>query len=71
MYLKFIPRALNPILPFRIEYGTVIHPVGSWTGVYFSEELKNAENLGYKFEIIEGLKFAPGTPKGSRGGKRF
>ncbi|MFN7611021.1 MAG: DNA polymerase, partial [bacterium] len=52
---------LNPILPFRKEDGTVIHPVGSWTGVYFSEELKNAEKLGYKFEILEGLKFERGS----------
>ena len=46
-----------PILPFRKDDGTVIHPIGQWTGVYFSEELKNAVKYGYSFEILEGLKF--------------
>lgn len=50
----------NPILPFRKEDGTVIHPTGSWTGCYFSEELKNAINYGYEIKIIDGLKFEKG-----------
>ena len=49
-----------PLLPFRKDDGTVIHPVGSWTGTYFSEELKNAVKFGYSFKIIEGLKFQKG-----------
>jgi len=49
-----------PILPFHKEDGTVIHPTGTWTATYFSEELKNAMKLGYTFKIIEGVKFEKG-----------
>jgi hypothetical protein len=53
-----------PILPVRInEPGTtdtkLIHPTGKWVGVYFSEELKNAESLGYEIHPIAGLRFEP------------
>jgi DNA polymerase type B, organellar and viral len=34
-----------------------IAPVGNWTGVYFSEELKKALSLGYKFKIYRGYLF--------------
>lgn len=49
-----------PILPrkLRSKNGTrTIFPVGTWTGWYFSEEIKNAEKFGYKFEILEGYLF--------------
>lgn len=29
----------------------MLYPEGSWTGVYYSEEIKNAINYGYTFEI--------------------
>jgi uncharacterized protein (UPF0335 family) len=32
----------NPILPYRSNTGVVLYPVGNWTGIYFSEEIKNA-----------------------------
>lgn len=34
-----------------------ISPLGSWTGVYFSEELNNAANYGYTFKILRGYLF--------------
>jgi len=37
-----------------------ISPLGTWEGMYFSEELYNAQNFGYKFEIFpvrEGIYF--------------
>lgn len=49
-----------PILPTKVETKSGIRticPVGSWSGWYFSEEIKNAEKYGYKFEILEGYLF--------------
>jgi len=34
-----------------------IAPLGEWEGMYFSEELYNAENFGYKFEVLWGYLF--------------
>ena len=47
---------LKPILPFKYE-GKTIFPIGNWTATYFSEEIKEAMKLGYKFEFIEGYEF--------------
>lgn len=30
-----------PTLPFRNEKGQSIYPVGTWSGIYFTEEFKN------------------------------
>jgi hypothetical protein len=30
-----------------------IHPLGSWVGIYFTEELKAAAKYGYKIELIK------------------
>lgn len=49
-----------PVLPARVNInGTdkLIFPNGSWTGWYFSEELKLAESYGYKIEVIESYLF--------------
>lgn len=50
-----------PILQFRhkIKSNSIrtISPIGSWTGVYFSEELNNALNYGYTFKILRGYLF--------------
>lgn len=43
----------NPILPYKKD-GTTIYGEGRWTGWYYSEEILNAVNYGYKFEILEG-----------------
>ena len=49
-----------PILQtrFKGENGSrTITPLGSWTGTYFSEEIYNAMELGYKFKILRGYLF--------------
>jgi len=55
------PKNLNiPILQTKVDTGNglrTISPLGTWTGVYFSEELNNALNYGYKFKIIRGYLF--------------
>jgi len=63
-FLKFFfdcPNNLNiPLLQNRLKIDNsrkTITPVGSWTGTYFSEELKKANQLNYKFEIIRGFLF--------------
>jgi len=48
---------LRPVLPFHKD-GKTIYPVGNWEGVYFSEELKAVEKLGYKITLIKGLEFS-------------
>lgn len=47
----------RPVLPFHLN-GKTIYPVGSWKGVYFSEELKAVEKLGYQFKLIKGYEFS-------------
>jgi DNA polymerase type B, organellar and viral len=46
-----------PLLPFKIDNET-LHPLGSWIGVYFTEELKAVEKYGYKIELIKVYKFS-------------
>ena len=46
----------NPILPRKYN-GVTVYGTGTWTGWYFSEELKIAKSLGYKFEILSGYVF--------------
>ena len=57
-FLKVKVRAstdLNiPLLQVR-RNGKTLTPLGTWTDWYFSEELKYAEKLGYKFEVLEGV----------------
>ena len=49
----------NPLLPFRdVKSGRVIYPDGTWTGMYTSVEIKNAEKYGYEFEILSGYIFS-------------
>jgi hypothetical protein len=50
----------RPVLPFKFE-GKTIYPVGTWKAVYFSEELKAVEHLGYKFKLIRGYEFSKGN----------
>ena len=52
------PENLNkPFLTYNHPEFGLITPVGSWTAVYFSEELKYAIKLGYTFKYIEGIEF--------------
>ena len=46
----------NPIIPVKYSERTIF-PEGNWTGWYYSEELKNAVRLGYKYTILEGYIF--------------
>jgi len=55
------PKSMKiPLLQTRLKtnYGyRTVAPVGTWTGTYFSEELFNAKNYGYKFKILRGYLF--------------
>ena len=42
----------------RYSNGKTIYPVGTWKGVYFSEELKAVAKLGYTFKLIKGYEFS-------------
>jgi len=47
----------RPVLPYHSN-GKTIYPVGTWKGVYFSEELKAVEKLGYQFKLFKGYEFS-------------
>ena len=47
----------RPVLPFH-EGGKTIYPTGTWSGTYFSEELKAVEKLGYQVTMIRGYEFS-------------
>jgi DNA polymerase type B, organellar and viral len=46
-----------PLLPHKIDNET-LHPLGSWIGIYFSEELKTIVKYGYKVELIKVYNFS-------------
>lgn len=48
---------VRPLLPYRTKNNRTIFPIGTWDGVYFSEELKAIKKLGYKIKLIKGYKF--------------
>ena len=50
-------KLINPMLPVKYNDKTIF-PYGSWTGTYFSEELKAMIPLGYQFEILEAIEFS-------------
>jgi hypothetical protein len=53
-------KLLCPALPlkFKTSQGKrTIFPVGKWESWYFSEEIRNKLQYGYKFEILEGYLF--------------
>jgi hypothetical protein len=47
----------KPFLPYRDKNNTLIFPTGQFIGVYFSEELKYARELGYTVIPINGYLF--------------
>ena len=47
----------RPVLPFH-QGGKTIYPVGTWSGTYFSEELKAVQKLGYQITLIRGYEFS-------------
>lgn len=46
-----------PILPHKYKNETIF-PTGNWSGVYFSEELKAIQGLGYEIKLIKGIEFS-------------
>lgn len=48
-----------PVLPFkgRTLDQRILYPYGVFTEVYFSEELKAVEKLGYKIKLLKGQSF--------------
>jgi hypothetical protein len=52
-----------PLLLVRDEKRGLIAPTGTFTGVFFSEELKYAQTLGYSIQFFScGLEFKRGQP---------
>jgi DNA polymerase type B, organellar and viral len=48
---------VRPVLPYKHE-GKTIYSTGCWIGIYFSEELKAVEKLGYEINLIKGYEFS-------------
>lgn len=51
---------ITPALPYKIQTKNgkrTLFPVGRWESWYFSEEIRNKIQYGYKFKIIEGYLF--------------
>jgi DNA polymerase type B, organellar and viral len=49
-----------PLLQTRLTTGNGVRTVGplvTWTGTYFSEEIYNSMNHGYKINILRGYLF--------------
>ena len=47
-----------PLLPYKDpKLGTLLFPTGTFTGVYFTEELKLAKKVGYKVQLRHGYLF--------------
>jgi len=46
-----------PLLPFKV-FNETLHPLGSWIGIYFTEELKIAAKYGYKIDLIKVYNFS-------------
>nr|YP_010127582.1 DNA-polymerase-like [Bougainvillea spectabilis]QPP04906.1 DNA-polymerase-like [Bougainvillea spectabilis] len=52
------PKTINkPFLPYRDKNNTLLFPTGEFVGVYYSEELKYARDLGYTVIPISGYIF--------------
>ena len=54
----------HPILQRRIKTSEGIRTIaglGTWEGFIFSEEMRNAINYGYQFEVIRGYQFQKGN----------
>ena len=48
---------MHPLLPLKLD-SEIIYPIGKFKGIYFSEELRNAANNGYKIKLISGYEFS-------------
>jgi len=47
----------RPVLPYHMN-GKTVYPVGTWKGIYFSEELKAVVKLGYHIKLLKGYEFS-------------
>ncbi|XP_075479404.1 DNA polymerase-like [Primulina tabacum] len=47
----------KPFLPYKEKNGTLLFPTGKFIGVYYSEELKFARDLGYDIIPLRGYLF--------------
>ncbi|XP_075515543.1 DNA polymerase-like [Primulina tabacum] len=47
----------KPFLPYKDKNGTLLFPTGKFIGVYYSEELKFARDLGYDIIPLRGYLF--------------
>lgn len=56
------PPLHKPTLPHYDPQRGLISPVGSWCGVYFSEELKDAQRWGYTIRCRQGIAYQRGQP---------
>lgn len=50
----------KPFLNYYDDKLGLIAPLGTWVEVYFSEEIKYALTLGYKFKYLKGLSYSKG-----------
>lgn len=51
----------RPFLPYRDKNETLVFPTGKFIGVFYSEELKYARDLGYKIIPLRGYSFEKKT----------
>lgn len=57
-YIECPRNIKRPLLPYRDEeHQTLIFPTGEFVGVYYTEELKYARNIGYKIMPLKGYLF--------------
>lgn len=47
----------KPVLPVKLDNEYIVYPTGQWKGWYFSEELKDAQSLGYDIKILDGYLY--------------
>nr|CAD1835852.1 unnamed protein product [Ananas comosus var. bracteatus] len=47
----------HPFLPYKDKFGTLIFPTGKFIGIFYSEELKFARDLGYHIIPLRGILF--------------
>ena len=55
------PEHINkPFLPYRTDTGVLIYPTGEFLGVFYSEELKYAQSIGYTIISLRGYLYEKG-----------
>lgn len=54
----YSPPLNRPFLSIRTRDGSLVSPIGTFSGHFFSEEIKYALTLGYRFYFIRGYEFS-------------